>query len=90
LTAPRYRSRSYRRGRITTPGNNRRVHYNRKKPTTAKCGKTGEKLSGLPLLRAGNFSRLSKSKKRINRKYGGVYSSKTVRNALKSTIWNNQ
>ncbi|MHA1984181.1 MAG: 50S ribosomal protein L34e [Candidatus Hodarchaeales archaeon] len=90
MTAPRHRSRSLRRGRVTTPGNNRRFHYHRKRPTTPICGKTGEKLSGLPLLRSGSFSRLSKSKKRINRKYGGVYSSKSVRNALKSTIWSNQ
>ena len=90
MTAPRYRSRSYKRDKITTPGSNRTVHYNRKKPTTPKCGKTGAKLSGLPLLRAGKYSRLSKSKKSVNRKFGGVYSPETVKIALKNAIWNNQ
>ena len=90
MTAPRHRSRSYRREKITTPGHNKVVHYHRKKPTYAKCGVSGDKLSGLPLLRSSYYSRLSKSQKTINRKYGGVYSPKVVRSALKKAIWYNQ
>ena len=89
MTYPRYRSRTYRRTHQTTPGRVSKVSYKRPNPNTPHCGITHEKIHGIPRLRQGRFSTLSKSKKRPNRKYGGTYSPTTVKRALQRSIWAN-
>ena len=87
MTAPRQRSRSNRRVHKVTPGHHNVIHYRRANSKIKRCGISGEILSGLPRIRMGTIGRLSKSKKTINRKYGGTYSAKVVRKTLKQAIW---
>lgn len=87
MASSHYRSRSNRRISKVTPGHHNKIRYRRARPKMKKCGISGEKLSGLPRIRIGTSGRFSKSKKTINRKYGGVYCAKIVRNALRNTIW---
>jgi large subunit ribosomal protein L34e len=87
MTSPRYRSRSTRRIKKTTPGHKTRVFYKKRSPNSPICGKSKEKLHGIPRFRQKGLKSISKSKKRPNRKYGGTYSHNTVRKAIQRTLW---
>lgn len=80
--------RNRRKYKKTTPGNRQSILYRRKKVSRTVCGITGQKISGVPNLRPGKINRLSKSRKKVNRRYGGTYSHTAVRSALKNSIWN--
>ena len=44
-------------------------------------------LNGIPKKTTTEFNKLSKSKKRPNRKYGGTFSHKVVKTQLEKAIW---
>ncbi len=69
---PRFRSRSLKRRKIRTPGDRTTIHYRRGKVEKASCAVCGKVLHGIPRDRGICLKRVSKSKKKVNRPYGGV------------------
>ncbi len=78
MVAPKYRSRSMRRVFVRTPKGTR-IHYKRRDPKTGICPVTGEVLKGVPRVSANKMKNLSKTKKRPQRPFGGVLSSRAMR-----------
>lgn len=82
MVAPRYRSRSTRHIFVKTPGGRTVIHYRARKPKTACCPVTGEVLKGVPRASPAERKRLAKTKKRPQRPFGGVLSSKAMRQLI--------
>lgn len=78
------RSRSLRRVKKVAPGGRNLLHYEGKKPKAGTCPITGEKLKGVPREKPSKMNNMPKSKKRPERAFGGVLSSKGARAVLKS------
>ena len=55
----------------------------RKKPTFARCAKCGKRLHGIPRLVPVKMKKLSKTKKRPHRTYGGYLCSSCMRELFK-------
>lgn len=64
---------------MKTPGGRTIVHYKRRKPKRAKCGRCGARLSGVARERPYRMEKMAKSKKRPTRPYGGFLCSKCMR-----------
>ena len=79
----RYRSRSYKRTFKKTPGGNTVLHYKRKKPSRHICAECGKQLHAVPRGRPYQIRKLSKSKRRPNRPYGGNLCTECVRRVFK-------
>lgn len=86
MPAPRFRSRSYKRIKRTTPGGKSVVHYRRKKVKKACCCNCGSPLPGVASYRRGKMDKLSKTKKRPERPFGGNLCSKCTREKIKERI----
>ena len=86
MVAPRYRSRSFRKVSVRTPGGKTTIHYTRRNHTPATCAVTGEKLHGVPRNTPYKLKELSKTQRRPERPYGGVLSSKAMRALLKAKV----
>lgn len=82
MPAPRQRSRSLRRVYRKTPGGRTVVHYRRMKPSKAKCSKCGKLLKGVPRERPYKMRKMTKTKKRPERPYGGVLCSRCMRKLM--------
>jgi len=80
----RYRSRSYRRVHKRTPGGQNVLRYKKKKPSKHVCAECGAILHGVPRGRPYQVNKLSKSKKRPNRPFGGYLCSECLRKHFKS------
>ncbi|MCL2156598.1 MAG: 50S ribosomal protein L34e [Methanobrevibacter sp.] len=80
----RYRSRSYRRIHRKTPGSKTVLRYKKKKPSKHVCAECGQLLHGVPRGRPYEIRKLSKTKKRPNRPFGGYLCSKCARIHFKS------
>ncbi|MFH1065066.1 MAG: 50S ribosomal protein L34e [Nanoarchaeota archaeon] len=83
MPAPNKRSRTFRRVFVKTPGGKTVLHYRKRKPSKAICAGCGELLHGVPRERPFIMQRLGKTKKRPERKFGGVLCSKCSRNKIK-------
>jgi large subunit ribosomal protein L34e len=83
MPEPRYRSRTYRRIRTKLPGGENVLHYKKRTPKAAKCSKCGADLKGIPRLRDYKMMKLGKSKKRVERPFGGNLCSKCSRSLIK-------
>jgi large subunit ribosomal protein L34e len=79
----RYRSRSYRRRQVRTPGGKIVLRYKKKKTNKHVCAECGKLLHGVPRGRPYEINKLAKSKKRPNRPYGGYLCSECVRKVFK-------
>ncbi|OPY26735.1 MAG: 50S ribosomal protein L34e [Methanobacterium sp. PtaU1.Bin242] len=79
----RYRSRSYKRTFKKTPGGRTVLHYKKKKPSKHLCAECGKLLHSVPRGRPYQIKKLSKSKKRPNRPYGGNLCSECMRKVFK-------
>ena len=66
-----------------TPKGNTAIHYVKKKPKQASCARCGSKLSGIPRATPNELGKMTKSSKRVSRKYGGVLCNTCVRNTEK-------
>lgn len=86
MPRPRYRSRSLRRVYVRTPGGEVKIHYEKRKPSAAKCTICGKPLNGVPRLRPVELRKLPKSLRRPERMYGGVICGSCLRTLLKETI----
>ena len=80
----RYRSRSYKRMNKTTPGGVNVLRYKKKKTSKHVCAKCGALLHGVPRGRSYEINKLSKSKKRPNRPFGGNLCPKCAREHFKN------
>lgn len=83
MPAMRYRSRSYRRRQVRTPGGKTVLRYKKKKTNKHVCAECGKLLHGVPRGRPYEINKLAKSKKRPNRPYGGYLCSECVRKVFK-------
>ena len=81
MTAPRYRSRTFRRV-YKKLASRTTLHYERRKPSKAKCGKCGAVLSGVPRELPYKMMLMPKTKKRPERPYGGILCSKCSRQKI--------
>lgn len=72
MVARRLRTRSWRRVWKRIPGGKTVVHFERRKPSHAKCSKCEGRLSGVPRELPYKMRNLAKTKKRPERAYGGV------------------
>ncbi len=79
MPAPNKRSRSWRKVYRKVPGGKTVIHYKRKKPSKAKCGRCKAILKGVPRERPHKMMTMSKTEKRPERPYGGVLCSKCMR-----------
>jgi large subunit ribosomal protein L34e len=84
MPTPAQRSRSFRRKRVTTPGGRVKVHYVKKRPSPARCASCGKPLHGVPRGLPSEIAKLSKSKKRPERPYGGNLCPSCAKSRIKS------
>ena len=80
------KSRTFRRVKVKVPGNTAKLHYRKKKPSSAKCGNCGDVLNGVPRERPYKIKKMPKTAKRPERPYGGVLCSKCMRLKIKENI----
>ena len=84
MVAPRFRSRTFRRIKVKTPGNRNTIHYRLRKPAKAQCGKCGRPLQGVARARPIQLRRFSRSQKSPERPFGGVLCSSCTRDELRA------
>jgi len=82
MPAGRHKSRSKRRVFVRTPSKTK-LTYRLRKPSKAKCGNCGTILKGVPRDVPSKFKKLSISKKRPERPYGGNLCSRCMREKIK-------
>ncbi len=78
-----HRSRTLRRVFTKTPGNRTVMHYRKRKPSKAVCPIYGTVLPGVANERPTKMQNIPKSMKRPERPYGGVLSSKAMREKMR-------
>jgi large subunit ribosomal protein L34e len=79
MPAPRYRSRTFRRIRITTPGSQRKLHYELRKPRPAHCASCAALLKGVPRQRDYKMKTMAKTMKRPQRPFAGMLCTRCMR-----------
>lgn len=72
MPQPRFRSRSLRRVKVTTPGGETKTVYKRRKPSKPVCSGCGKTLPGTARELPSKMRNMTKSSKRPERPYGGV------------------
>ncbi|KDN37688.1 60s ribosomal protein l34-b, partial [Tilletiaria anomala UBC 951] len=77
-----YNTKSNRRRVIKTPGGKLRYLHIKKLPTAPKCGDCHTKLPGIEALRPREYANVSKTKKTVNRAYGGSRCANCVRTRI--------
>lgn len=82
MTAPRFRSRTFRRVFVKTPGGKTILHHKRRKPGKAQCANCGAYLKGVASGLTKYIKKLAKTEKRPERPYGGVLCNKCMRNVM--------
>lgn len=80
----RFRSRSYKRMKVNTPGGVSVLRYKKKKPAKHTCAECGAILNGVPRGRPYEIKKLSKSQKRPTRAFGGYLCSECTRKHFKN------
>jgi large subunit ribosomal protein L34e len=86
MVAGRFKSRTFRRVFTKTPGGSVKLHYGKRKPSKAKCGKCDTLLSGVPRERPFKMQNMPKSAKRPERPYGGVLCPKCMKKLIKDSV----
>ncbi len=77
-----YKSRSLRRVYRKTPSNKVVVNYKKRKPKKKRCAGCGALLKGVARERPYKMMKMPKTKKKVQRPYGGYYCSKCMRKVL--------
>ena len=77
-----YKSRTFRRVFVKTPGSKVTLHYKRRKPSKAICAGCKKQLAGVPNKLPSKMKNLPKTAKRPERPYGGVLCSACMRKLL--------
>ncbi len=86
MPRPAYRSESLRKIPVKTPGGSTVTHYEKRKPRIARCALCGKPLGGVPRLRTPRLRRLSRTKKRPERIYGGYLCPECLANLLRRSV----
>ncbi len=81
----RYKSRTLRRVFVRTPSRTE-LRYKERKPSKQKCARCGKPLHGVLRERAFKMKKISKSKKRPSRPFGGYLCSKCMREEIKARV----
>ncbi|HIH42773.1 TPA: 50S ribosomal protein L34e [Candidatus Woesearchaeota archaeon] len=79
MTYGRFKSRTFRRLKVKTPGAKTVLHYGRRKPKAASCSECGQILKAVPRGLPFQMRALPKTKKRPERPFGGNLCSKCMR-----------
>lgn len=82
MPRPALRSTSWIKKKITTPGGSKKTHYLKKKNANAKCASCGKGLNGVPKTTDDRMKKISKTKKRPERAYGGNLCAKCLKNKI--------
>ncbi len=83
MVSGKHKSNTLRKVFVKAPGNTVKVHYRKKKPSKAVCSVYGTPLAGVAREIPSKMSKLSKTQKRPERPFGGVLSSKAMREKMK-------
>ncbi|MGC8982584.1 MAG: 50S ribosomal protein L34e [Desulfurococcaceae archaeon] len=86
MPRPKFRTRSWRRIKVTTPGGRSTIHYEKRRPSKAKCAICGSELHGVPALRPYQLSKLAKTEKRPERPYGGYICPRCLARGLREAV----
>ena len=86
MPEPRFRSRSLRRVKKKLPGGKTVTHYKKRKPKVAKCANCKTELKGMTRERPYKMQKLNRSKKKVERPFGGNLCSKCSRLLIKKEI----
>lgn len=70
-----------------TPGGKVKIVKRRKKPTVARCAICGAPLHGIPRLEPSKLRKLPKSRRKVNRPYGGYLCSRCMRELFKKEVF---
>ncbi|MBI2573204.1 50S ribosomal protein L34e [Candidatus Woesearchaeota archaeon] len=79
-----YKSGRFNKIKVKTPGGKTVIHYRESKPAKKVCKVYGTVLAGVPHASATRTRNMPKSHKRPERPYGGVLSSKAMRETLRA------
>ena len=77
------KSKTFRRIFVKTPGGKTVVHFKKRKPSKARCGRCGKMLHGVMRERPHKMKNMGKSKKRPTRAFGGYYCGRCIREVIK-------
>ncbi len=83
MVSGKHKSNSMRKVFVKAPGNTVKVHYRGRKPSKAVCSVYGTPLPGVARGTSTELKNMPKTKKRPERPYGGVLSSKALRDKMK-------
>ncbi len=83
MVAPRYRSGRHSRVHKVTPGGKTVLTFQKKNPGTQKCAVCGTELRGIPRLRNVEAKNSAKSKKTVERPFGGFMCANCLKSKLK-------
>jgi len=86
MVRPALRSTTLRKIKKKIPGGAFIIHYFKRKPSVARCAVCGKPLHGVPRARPSLLKRLSRSKKKPSRPYGGNLCSRCMREKLKENL----
>lgn len=86
MVRPALRSRSLQRKRIRTSGGRTVIHFEKRRPGSARCAICGRILNGVPRLRPVDLRRLPKTSRRPERPYGGYICPQCLTKLLKDAI----
>ncbi len=76
------KSRTFRRVYIKTPGGKTKISYRKREPSKARCAICGSILHGVARGRKNKIKKLSKTQKRPERPYAGVFCSRCVKEKI--------
>ncbi len=89
-TPSRLKSRTFRRVKKVTPGNKDVTHFVKRKPGAPVCAVTGQKLHGIKPATPSGLKKIPKTSRRPDRPYGGVLSSKAMREIIREKARNEE
>lgn len=83
MVAPRFRSGRLARVHKKMPGGSTKLTFKRRKPSTHKCASCKVALKGIPRMNLSAARTTSKSKKTVERKFGGYLCAACLKQKLK-------
>ncbi|RJQ18699.1 50S ribosomal protein L34e [Candidatus Woesearchaeota archaeon] len=82
MVQPRFRSRTFRRVYVKTPGGTNKIQYKRRKNAAPQCATCGTRLFGVARGTKTQVRKLAKSARRPERPYGGKLCSACTRKTI--------
>ncbi len=86
MPRPSLRSRSYRKIKVKIPGGASLIHYIKRHPSKAKCGKCSRVLHGVKSLRPKALQKEPRTSKKVSRAYGGNLCASCSKEVLKKKV----